>query len=85
MLTLNGDLEKVIQYSLSPLSAFLPSPLPPTSEPPPTDTASHPGITAGPLSKPGLDNKVMGDERCRGGAKGLGRPIGKWKERLGRD
>ena len=70
----------MVQYSLNPLSGFLPFSLPTTSEPAPTDTASRPSISTGPLSKPGLDNKV-GDEACGGGAKGRGWPIGKWKKR----
>lgn len=86
MLTLSGDWGKVVHHSLNPLSGFLPSPPPPTSEPARTDTARVPGVTAGPMSKPGLDNEVVGAEGCRGGTKGtLLSPIRKRKEALGRD
>lgn len=73
----------MVHYSSNPLSGFLPSLSPPTSEPAPTDTASLPRVPAGPMSKPGLDNEVAGEEGCRRGTEGP--PIRKRKERMGSD
>ena len=70
LVTLNGDLGNMAPRSLNPVSGVLPTPLPPTLELAATDTTSRPGVIAGRVSKPGLDNEVVGDAGRRGGTKG---------------